>query len=291
MFTKKQIKDELEANLALKTLTEIYEDIAVVGMQNIRQKVLTNRIFLEGVSSLYSLAKAAFIKQLVSIKDKHLRDKETDFLKRNGKTIAVFISGNHTFLGNIIIQTYRTYMDVISKIDCDYAVMGKIGSYLLKDAKLPKPFADFPLDDYELSDPKVKLALQFIARYQKIIIVYPKFITLLSQEPQVEDISGGIVIDEKKSKKAKSYFFEPSPKEVIAYFEGEIIEALFRQKLLEAILARYGSRLTMMDSASKKIGKIIEENRKINRKIERNDDNRKLFGYFAGISLWEEQVW
>ena len=169
--------------------------------------------------------------------------------------------------------------------------MGRIGSYLMRDAKLPKPFVDFPLDDYELSEPKVKLALQFIGRYQKIIIVYPKFMSLLSQEPQVEDISGGIEVDEKKSKKAKSYFFEPSPKEVIAYFEGQIIEALFRQKLLESVLARYGSRLTMMDLASKKIGKIIEENYRVNRKIERNEANRKLFGYFAGIELWGKQVW
>lgn len=291
MFTKKQLKVELERNLALKSLTEIYEDVAVVGMQSVRHQVLTNRIFLEGVSSVYALAKNAFLKQISKISSKRERERQTAFLRRNKKTVAILISGNQTLLGNLIIDSYKTYLSLVKSIKCDYVVMGKIGSYLLQDAKLPSQFVEFPLDDYSLSDAKIKLALQFISRYERILVVYPKFVTVLSQTPNVDDISGGVAIGEQNIKTAKNYFFEPNPREVMAYFEGQIIEALFRQKLLESILARYSARLTIMDLASKKITNIISGNLRDKKTIERNEDNKKLFSQFAGISLWGGKLW
>lgn len=290
MFTKKQLKLELERNLALKSLTEIYEDVAVIGMQSVRHQVLTNRIFLEGVSSVYSLAKSAFLKHIATIPSRKERERETSFLKRNKKTVAVLISGNQTLLGDIIFNTFRTYLDLIRKIDCDLAVMGKTGSSLLREANLPKQFVEFLIDDYEFSEAKTKLALQFITRYERVIVVYPKFVTVLSQAPNVDDISGGVALEQKELKSSKDYFFEPSPKEVMAYFEGQIIEVLFRQKMLESILARFGARLTIMDLATKKIGKIIESNLKEKRRIDRANANRKLFSGYTGISLWEGEL-
>lgn len=291
MFTKKQLKIELERNLALKSLTEIYEDVAVVGMQSVRHQVLANRIFLEGVSSVYALAKNAFLKQISAISSKRERERQTAFLRRNRKTVAILISGNQTLLGNLIIDTYKVYLNLIKSVKCDYAVMGKIGSYLLRDASLPTPFVEFPLDDYELTEPKIKLVLQFLNRYERVLVVYPKFVTVLSQTPNVDDISGGVTIGEAEIKSAKSYFFEPNPKEVMVYFEGQIIEALFRQKLLESILARFSARLTIMDLASKKVTKLIDKNLRDSKTTQIGEQNKKLISQYAGISLWGGQLW
>lgn len=291
MYTKKQLKIELERNLALKSLTEIYEDVAVVGMQSVRHQVLTNRIFLEGVSSVYALAKNAFLKQISKITNKRRRERQTAFLRRNKKTVAVLISGNQTLLGNLIIDTYKTYLSLIKSVKCDYVVLGKIGSYLLRDANLPAPFVEFPLDDYELTEPKIKLALQFMSRYERVLVVYPKFLTVLSQTSSVDDISGGVAIGEADIKIAKNYFFEPNPRDVMAYFEGQIIEALFRQKLLESILARFSARLAIMDLASKKVTNIIGKNLRDKKTIERSEENKKLFSQFAGINLWGAELW
>ncbi len=291
MFSKKQLKTDLERNLALKSLTEIYEDVAVVGMQSVRHQVLTNRIFLEGVSSVYALAKNAFLKQISAISGKREREKQTAFLRRNKKTVAVLISGNQTLLGNLIVDTYKVYLNLIKSVKCDYAVMGKIGAYLLRDANISKPFVEFPLDDYELTEPKIKLAIQFLARYEKVLVVYPKFVTVLSQTPSVEDISGGVTIGEVDLKGAKNYFFEPNPREVMAYFEGQIIEALFRQKLLESILARYSARLTIMDLASKKVTRLIDRNLRDKKTSETSEQNKKLISQYAGISLWGGELW
>lgn len=291
MFTKKQLKIEFERNLALKSLTEIYEDVAVVGMQSVRYQVLTNRIFLEGVSAVYALAKNAFLKQISTISGKREREKATAFLRRNKKTIAILISGNQTLLGNLIIDTYKVYLNLIKTVKCDYAVMGKIGSYLLRDASLPAPFVEFPLDDYELTEPKIKLVLQFLNRYERVLVVYPKFVTVLSQTPNVDDISGGVTIGEAEIKSAKNYFFEPDPREVMVYFEGQIIEALFRQKLLESILARFSARLTIMDLASKKVTRLIDRNLRDKKATEMSERNKKLISQYAGMSLWGGELW
>lgn len=285
MLTPKQLKKELEQNIALKGLTETYEDVAVSRMQAIRRDVLQTRQFLEGVSQIYTLAKTAYLSQLSIITSRRKREKELGFIRRNQKTVAVLISGNQTLLGSIILQTYKAYLALTLKVDCDHVVIGKVGSYLLSSNKPPVEFTRFDLDDYHLDDNQIKPIIEHISKYEKILVVYPKFESVLRQTPQIDDISGGIVVEQAYLQN-KRYFFEPSARDVMVYFEGQIIGSLFRQKVLESMLARYAARLTIMDQSNQAIKKIVNGN--IRQKIvtERRESNKELLNSFAGIALW-----
>lgn len=288
MLTPKQVKKELEKNLALQGLTEIYEDVAVSRMQVVRYDVLRTRQFLDGVSEIYAIAKTAYLKQLALVLSKRQRQKELEFIRRNHKTVVVLISGNHSLLGNIILQTYKVYQGLTLKMDCDYVVLGKIGSYLASSARPPLEFKEFPLDDYSVEESMLKPIIEYISHYEKIVVVYPRFISVLRQVPQVDDISGGVVI-EQTLEKQKNYFFEPTSRDVMAYFEGQIIGTLFRQKMLESMLARYSARLTIMDSANQTVKKIVAVNERLKVTTDRREANKKMLNSFAGLSLWGEQ--
>lgn len=286
MFTPKQLKKELELNLALKGLTETYEDVAVSRMQAIRQDVLQTRQFLEGVSEIYSLAKSAYLKQLATVINVRKREKQLGFIRRNSKTITVLISGNHSLLGNIVLQTFKVYSALAQKIESDHVILGHIGSYLAATSRPPMDFVEYDFDDYSAEEEQIQPVVDYISQYEKILIVYPKFVSVLRQAPQIDDISGGIAV-EQALKSAKNYFFEPTSGDVMAYFEGQIIGTLFRQKILEAMLARYAARLTIMDHANQTVKKIVKENLRAEQIVLRREANKKLLSAFGGISLWE----
>jgi len=288
MLTPKQVKKELEKNLALQGLTETYEDVAVSRMQVIRHDVLQTRQFLDGVSEIYTIAKTAYLKQLALVLSKKQRGKQLEFIRRNHKTVVVLISGNHSLLGNIILQTYKVYQELILKMECDLVILGKIGSYLAESGGTAVGFKEFPFDDYSIDESLLKPVIDYIAQYEKIIVVYPRFISVLRQIPQVDDISGGVVI-EQTLEQQKNYFFEPTSRDVMAYFEGQIIGSLFRQKMLESMLARYASRLTVMDSANQTVKKIVAANERLKVVTDRREANKRMLNSFAGMTLWGEE--
>jgi F0F1-type ATP synthase gamma subunit len=288
MLTPKQVKKELEKNLALQGLTETYEDVAVSRMQVIRHDVLQTRQFLDGVSEIYAIAKTAYLKQLALVLSKKQREKDLQFIRRNRKNVAVLISANHSLLGNIVLQTYKVYMDLMVKMDCDHVVLGKVGSYLVSSARPSVQFTEFPFDDYTADESMLKPIIDNISQYEKIIVVYPRFVSVLRQVPQVDDISGGVVI-EQSLEQQKNYFFEPTSRDVMAYFEGQIIGSLFRQKILEAMLARYAARLTIMDSANQTVKKIVMVNERLKVTTDRRESNKKMLNSFAGLALWGEE--
>ena len=287
MRSNKIIQGEFEQLSALKGLTETYEDIAVSKMQQIRADVLRTREFLDGVSEIYSLSKAAYLSQVLLITNKKKRKKELDFIHKNEKTIVVFISGNHSLLGSVIFQSYKVFLELVHKIECDKIILGNIGRYLASGAKPQIVFSYYPLEDFELVQEQIKHVVDVISAYEKIFVVYPKFKSVLLQVPQVDDISGEITAEESITGK-KRYNFEPNAREVMTYFECQIIGSLFRQKVLETMLAKFASRLTIMDEASQTVGKYIVKNRQESLAVSRRASNKKLLSSFAGISVWEK---
>ena len=105
MPTLKQIKEDLEATSTIKTITSIYQEIAYLRMNQIRQGVLSNRGFIEELSRVYNQIKKSYINSLRKkgrLKKEEL--KKISFIKRNKRRIAVFLSSNQFFYGTLILD-------------------------------------------------------------------------------------------------------------------------------------------------------------------------------------------
>ena len=285
MQTLRNLRQTIADQTGLRALAEIYEDIALFNMQRIRGQVLSMRQFLAGVSEIYTLAKTAYLAQIPTTISGRPKPEALSFVLRNGKTVVVLISGNEPLLGNIMLAAYKVFLALSAKLSSDLVICGQIGRYLASQARPLLVFKYFDLDDYRTSELQLAQIFDYTRQYAKILVVYPRFESVLSQVPQIDDISGGVSLEKARVYK-KNYFFEPSPREVMSYFESQIIKLLLYWKMLEAMLARFSARLTILDAATQTIEKKIAKNRAFETRLTRREDNKGQMVIYAGISLW-----
>jgi len=289
MPTLKQIKEDLEATSTIKTITSIYQEIAYLRMNQIRQGVLSNRGFIEELSRVYNQIKKSYINSLKKkgrLKKEEL--KKISFIKRNKRRIAVFLSSNQFFYGTLILDIWHNLLNYLNDSKADLAVVGKTGRYLAERSGFEGKIFYFELDDDNPRREQMKKIMDFIKNYEEIIVFHGKFSTAISQKPVQDNISGGITLElEKELGKVKNYLFEPSPEDILEFFETELISAFFNQAVLEHRLSRYAARMVAMYQATENAKEIKRKLKIKQKKLERQLSNKKQIELFAGFQLWE----
>lgn len=267
----KEIKENLKIVSNIGTITRIYQEIASLRMNKIRQRVLDNREFIEELSRVYTLAKRAY--------------KEKPPIKSRGGRVVVFLSGNERFYGTLILDIWREILNYLAEREADLAVVGRMGKYLAERSGFGHKMFYFELDDDNPETERIKGIIEFIKNYEEIIIFHGRFQTILSQKVVQSNISGE-AIPEKELAEVKSYLFEPTPEAVLEFFETELMSAFFNQTILEHRLSRYATRMVAMYQASEKAK---ERKRKLEiegEKLERQLFNKKQTELFSGFQLW-----
>jgi len=272
----KKIKEDLKAVSNIETITRTYQEIANLRMNEIRQKVLNNREFIEELSQVYTLAKKAY---LVLLK------KEKPFIKRKGERVVVFLSGNERFYGTLFSDIWRELLNYLAKNKADLAVVGRMGKYLAERSGFGHKMFYFELNDDKPEKNRLREIIDFIKNYEEIIIFHGRFQTILSQKVVQSNISGGVTLEE-ELEEVKSYLFEPSPEAVLEFFETELLSAFFNQTILEHRLSKYAARMVAMYQATENAKKRERKLKIEQKKIERQLLNRKQIELFSGSQLW-----
>jgi len=282
MAILKEIKENLKAISNIETITRTYQEIADLRMNQIRQRALNNREFIEELSQVYISAKKAYI---VLFKKEELMKEEKSFIKRQGRRVVVFLSCNERFYGTLILDIWRELLNYIAEKGADLAVVGRIGKYLAESSGFGHKMFYFELDDDNPEKERVKGIIDFIKKYEEIIIFHGRFQTILSQRVVQSNISGEVT-PEKELAEVKTYLFEPSAEAVLEFFETELMSAFFNQTILEHRLSRYATRMVAMYQATENAK---ERKRKLKieqKKLERQLLNRKQAELFSGYQLW-----
>lgn len=288
MYSQKEFTENLKATTSIKTITSIYEEIASLRMNQLKDEVARTSTFLDGVAEIYNHAKSAYIDLIKSQKIKKEKVyKELKFIKRNGKTVLVFLSANEHLYGDLILNIWDKFREDKKAAASDAAVVGTFGKYLVKnESEVDQNIKYFDLDDDKPTQDQVNKILSYISKYEQIFVYYGKFITVLNQLPTKEQISGGTTLEQKG--KAKKYLFEPSPLKILEFFETEIISALFNQKIFDHQLSRFASRMVAMHQATENANEIIKKLDRQYKSIRRRTLDKKQQDIFAGIGLWDE---
>lgn len=286
MFSQKRFKEDLEAVSAIKSITSIYQEIASLRINQLKDKVAMTRGFLDGVAEIYNHAKSAYITgiQVESGRGKKSWE-ELKFIKRNGKSVIVFLSANEHLYGDLILNIWQKVADEVKKTNNDLVVVGSFGKYLVKnDEKISSKAEFFELGDDKLSEEQVAKILIHIGEYEQIFVFYGQLVTVLNQIPAIDQISGGVDVKQKGT--AKKYLFEPSPTRILEFFETEIIAALFNQKIFEHQLARFAARMVAMDQATENADETLRKLDRDMKTFKRRRFNRKQLEVFAGYNIW-----
>lgn len=274
MDSLKQSQENLKLISSLKDITSAYQTLSNMRMNQIQDEVLNTRNFLEGVAKIYNHAKSAYF----SASKENIDEASTSisFLRKNEKKVVVYLSANERFYGTLLLDTWREVQNYlgINNGETDLVVAGEIGRGLIKNQSSASGIEHyFRLDDENPSPEEIKRIFNFINDYEEIIVFHGRFQTPLRQDPVKTNVSGGVSFEQEIE--TREYLFEPSPEEILKFFENEIREALFKQSVLEHQLARFASRMIAMDQATQNADEKIEKLKYKANRLKNQAENKK----------------
>lgn len=288
MITTKELSKEKDFLVTLHTILETYEEIAATRMARIRNSVLNSRDFLLEINAIFQQVKSSYKNEIdFLMKTKKIKDpSKLTFIKRNGKTLYVFVSANTGLYGDIIRKTYNVFMDALQKEPGDVAIIGKLGVEIFKADKVAIPYIYFECSDNKIDDWALKRIVDYIIKYEKVLIFYEQFNSVVSQSPIITNISGDPLPWEKGGP-ATHYFFEPSLEKILEFFEEEIFASIFQQTIFESELAKFAARMVSLDFAAgntkNRLRKVISESNR----IAHQQKNKQQLEKFASMRLWK----
>jgi len=268
MLRSKDIKDEIESVGDLKELIDIYGQIASIRMRKIRDSVLKNREFFDSVNSIFQDTLNSYIKKISQLKLKGEQSaSKVTFLAHNNKTVAVFISANTGFYGEIIQIVFRKFLDDVRKNDFEVTIVGRLGRNLFLQEEPKRPYTYYDLPDYGTDQQEFAEVVKHLVKYERIKVYYSRYKSVISQIPYVGEISAGAEVKGESTIDEREFIFEPSIEDVLTFFETEIFVSFFNQSVQDSQLSKLASRIISMDKAleniRKKIGDLHNEKTKI----------------------------
>jgi len=261
MISKKEIEKEIRQVNSLRTLTEVYGQIAATRMKKIRNYVLRNREFLASIDSIFrdTLGSYAYkLSELVKL-GKIREGGKVTFLAHNGKTVAVLISANTGFFGDVVKQTFRKFMEDVAKEEMEITIIGRLGKNLFLEIEPNRPYTYFELPDYGVDLAKLSEAIKHLVQYEAIRIYFGKYQSVVTQTPTTLAIAAGTPIAGNVKGPETAYIFEPTVEKILMFFETQIFASLFDQSIRESQLAKFASRILAMDRATENINDRIKD--------------------------------
>jgi ATP synthase F1 gamma subunit len=288
MITKKGLLIEGEFLTTLRNVLETYEEIAATRMGRIRSSVLASRDFLLEINAVFQQVKASYKSQIeLLMKSKRIKDaSKLTFIKRNGKTLYVYISANTGLYGEIVRKTYDVFIENLKKEPGDVVILGKLGMNFFKADNINAHTAYFEMSDNQIDNAVIQKIVDYIIKYEKVLVFYEQFNNVISQSPIVTNISGDPLPWEKGGPAVK-YFFEPSLEKVMEFFEKEIFASIFQQTIFESELAKFASRMVSLDFASENTKSRLKEVLIEKNRLKHQEINKRQLEKYASMKLWK----
>ncbi|MBF8249789.1 MAG: synthase gamma chain [Candidatus Levybacteria bacterium] len=288
MVTKKDLTWETEFLTTLRTVLETYEEIAATRMARIRSSVLASRDFLLEINAIFQQVKTTYKSQIETLmKYKKIKDvSKLTFIKRNGKTLYVFLSANTGLYGELIRRTYDVFIENLKKEPGDVVILGRLGLEIFNTEKIGSPLTYFDFPDSEMDNEAVQKIVGHIIQYEKVLVFYEQFNNVINQSPIITNISGDPLPWEKGGPSIK-YFFEPSLGKIMEFFEKEIFASIFQQTIFESELAKFAARMVSLDFASENTKTKLKQVLLEKNRLKHQEDNKKQLGKFASMRLWK----
>lgn len=293
MPVDRKIIKEVDMIENLKQLTVVYEEIAVMRIYNTKNTVLHTREFFNRLENVYFNIKSSYNKKLLHMMNSkvNVMSLEMKSSKKNGKEVHALLSANNKLYGDIISLVFQEFLQKTAQISCDLVVLGEVGKTMYDGQQAKKPYTYFPISDSGFDPKQVKAITDFLKVYSRVYIYYGKFISVLRQDPAINDISGSQPFAEEKKnpQEYEPYLFEPNLQHVHSAFEEQIFYALFTQTVHEIELARHASRIKAMEKTNENIEVRLNSLKHKQKVISAMTLNKRQLGQLASIKYFKKR--
>jgi ATP synthase F1 gamma subunit len=249
-------------------------------MQLVRKQFETNARFFAGIREVYGIVKA------------HGRDLPDagrgEVLQRTrNRDIYIALTSNKRFYGTLNRDIMRSLVRVMGTASgSDFLVVGQTGAQYLESTGFHgtitrMEFVDDTPDPYEMQN-----ILSLIDTYNRVFVVYPKFVNTFRQDIAMTDITQTPESTVESEMRA-DYIFEPEIPKMLAFFEAQVRRALFERVMIETELARAAARAMKMRDAKDRAGGLRGQyERSLRRELATLAD-LELMETFIGFNFWK----
>ncbi|MCC6711060.1 MAG: F0F1 ATP synthase subunit gamma [Candidatus Pacebacteria bacterium] len=265
MSSLKKAKQNIQANLSMKDLIDVYERVAANTMMKIREQIIKSREYYQGLANL-SVRVGSDIANIAQ--------------NKNNTKALVLISANEGLYGDITDKVFFSFLKAVKNTDgADILVAGKVGETMMKRFAPKVKYQVLTLvsdDNGEL----VEILGNKLWTYKAVNIFFGQFHSIAKQEAMNRDLSANELkkfqLDLAEGDIAKlEYIYEPSVEVITAKFSQGIFVGIFRQTLKEDELAKNASRLMHLDSSLVEVNKRLIKNKNHYRKIIKRNSSKK----------------
>jgi ATP synthase F1 gamma subunit len=286
-----QIEQIIRELSILKSLTSAYAEISSRRMKSTRQDVLSTREFLRALHEIFDEVRRSYHRKVLALSKKRrtAAGEKITFLAHNGKTVAVLLSSNTGLYGDIVRRTFNKFKEDVRSEDPEVTIIGRLGrSLFLEEWGKRKPYTYFDFPDIGLEKNALVKIASHLVPYEKVNIYYGKFKNVVTQDPEIYNVSAETSISEAEEEKGAivRYLFEPSLEDILIFFEKEMFASLFEQTIRESQLAKFASRMLAMDKAYENIEETLDRMRLTKLKAVHSSANRKQIMLFSSMHLW-----
>jgi len=272
MYQIKQIKNYLEEVGSLELLAEVYTDIARARLEKVRTGIEHNRAFVGEIANVLHIVRVTAEEQGLSAKR-----------KKKVSASVVITSNKRFYYGNLdsrVVDFYIAHTAYTGFVD--RYVVGSVGADVLRGKQYPFPYQSIRFDRDLPNTTELESLAEQLNDYQKVFVYYPRFMTVMSQQPSFVDMTG-LVSGAPSRNSDKYYIFEPEIEKILDFFEQQVMAILLEQAFLESELSRIGSQLVAMDNASVNAGNIIREQNTLLASARRSQASMRVLEMVAGM--------
>jgi ATP synthase F1 gamma subunit len=275
------LKAELEDVQTLKFISSAFTEASSARIKKIRDAFEKNVQFYEEIMHL------SFLVQQAGDKLEKMDKKLHKGTECSGMLFAA-VTSNQRFYGNINISIMRRFVEDANLAHPELLVVGNTGSDYLKSIRFGQAYERMAFAHDYPSEDEAHAFLERIKQYKTVILYYPRFKSLMTQEVGTLDItqhtdpSNAVVEDELE------IIFEPEVGKMIDFFEHQVRGILFFRVMLESDLSRTAARLMTMSAAEQRSTDMEKEKKGALRKQINSKLNAMLLETFAGRAKWKK---
>jgi F-type H+-transporting ATPase subunit gamma len=260
MAGTKEIRTKIKSVQNTRKITKAMEMVAASKMRKAQDRMRAARPFAEKIRSV-----AAHIAH-ANPEYRHPFLVERDTVKRAGMIVVTTDKGLCGALNTNVLRMafaqYKQWQDEGEEIDVcciggkGLGFMQRLGANVIAEVS---GLGDVPRMETIIGAIKVMLDGYMQDRFDRIILVYNKFINTMKQEPVMEQLLP-IQGDRMGAPEGSwDYIYEPEAKDVLEQVLTRYIEAVVYQSVTENMSSEQSARMVAMKAASDNAATLIDE--------------------------------
>jgi F-type H+-transporting ATPase subunit gamma len=256
MASQREIRQRITAVRNIKQITRAFQFVAASKLKRAQDSTLAARPYSEKLDEVLA--------DLATVLGEE--DHPLFAAREGGKRLIILITTDRGLAGALNTNTIRHASRIISEHSGDLTLVtvGRKGRDAMRRARAPieAHFAGFG-DRPSFADvlPLARLVTEdFITgTYGRVDVIYAKFITTLSQRPQLDQLLPIQSTGDTAGIPGNQFLFEPGPAAVLEQLLPRYVATRLYQAVLEAKASEESSRMVAMKNATENAEDLIED--------------------------------